>query len=180
MAIVAIPLALGTQFIAKDVMSLVAGDEFKDSGQILQILIIAASMIFLGNMLAHAVIAIEKQKNIIKAYIFVAITSVLGYVLFIPQYSYLAAAWVTVYSETVIALASVYIVWKYTNFIPNLKIIIQTLSASLFMCLAIVTLQYFQIHNLFIVLTVAIIVYFSTLFSFNGLDKKEILAMLKK
>lgn len=180
MAIIAIPLTLGTQFVAKDVMALVAGNEFKDSGDILQVLIIAASMIFLGNMLAHAVIAIEKQKNIIKAYLFTAVTSVIGYLLFIPYYSYMAAAWVTVYSETVIAIASIYIVWKYTKFLPNLKIIFQTGAASVLMCLSMWSLHYFRIYNLFVVITIAIAIYFFFLFLFNGLNKKEIMEILRR
>lgn len=180
MAIIAIPVSLGTQLVAKDIMTLVAGPDFSGSGKILQILILAAGMIFLGNMLAHAIIAIEKQKTVIKAYFFVAITSVIGYVLLIPIYSYYAAAWVTVYSESVIALASVYIIWKYTRFLPNLKIIIQTGAASLLMCAGIWSLHLFQINNLFIVLTIAILIYFFFLFLFNGLNRKEIIEMLKR
>lgn len=180
MAIIAIPVSLGTQLVAKDIMTLVAGPDFAQSGQILQILILAAGMIFLGNMLAHAIIAIEKQKTVIKAYLFTAVTSVIGYLLFIPHYSYYAAAWVTVYSESVIALASIYIIWKYTKFLPDLKIIIQTGAASLLMCAGIWSLHFFQINNLFIVLTAAILVYFFFLFLFNGLNRKELIEMLKK
>jgi O-antigen/teichoic acid export membrane protein len=179
MAIIAVPLIFGTQLVAKDVMILVAGPDFVASGQILQILIIAAGMIFLGNMSAHAVIAIEKQKNIIKAYLFTAITSVIAYLLLIPHYSYFAAAWVTVYSETIVALASVYIVWKYTRTLPNLKIIIQTVLASLIMLVAMQTLHFLQITNLFVVITTAIVVYFFFLFIFKGLNQKEIIAIFK-
>jgi len=180
MAIIAIPLIFGTQFVAKDIMVLVAGKEFASSGRILQILIIAASMIFLGNMLAHAVIAIEKQKNIITAYLFTAITSVIGYLFFIPQYSYLAAAWVTVYSESIVAIASAYIVWKYTRFLPNIKIFFQAGFASILMGLSMWGLQYFHINNLLVVITLAIIVYFFFLFLFNGLNRKEVFEMLKR
>jgi len=180
MAIIAVPVTLGTQFIAKDIMTLVAGSDFAQSGSILQILILAAGMIFLGNMLAHAIIAIEKQKAVIKSYLFVAVTSIIGYLLFIPQHSYYGAAWVTVYSESVIALASIYIIWKYTSFLPNLKIIVQTGAASLMMCAGIWSLHYFQITNLLIVLTAAILIYFFFLFLFNGLNRKEIIEMLKR
>ncbi|MBU4205153.1 flippase [Patescibacteria group bacterium] len=88
MAIIAIPVSLGTQLLAKDIMTLVAGPDFSGSGKILQILILAAGMIFLGNMLAHAIIAIEKQKAVIKAYLFTAVTSVIGYLLLIPLFSF--------------------------------------------------------------------------------------------
>ena len=83
MVIIALPLIIGTQFTAKRIMILVAGQEFADSGPVLQILILAAGFIFLGCMFAHGVIAINKQKKIIGAYIFTAITAIIGYLIFI-------------------------------------------------------------------------------------------------
>ncbi|RLC38426.1 hypothetical protein DRH27_02310, partial [Candidatus Falkowbacteria bacterium] len=84
MAMLAIPLIIGTQFVAKDIMALVAGEEFGASGPVLRILIGAAALIFLGVMFSHAIIAINKQRQIIWAYIFTAVSSVVGYIIIIP------------------------------------------------------------------------------------------------
>jgi O-antigen/teichoic acid export membrane protein len=172
LALLAIPLAIGTQFVANDVMTLVAGREFILSGAVLKLLIIAASLIYLGNIFSHAVIAIDKQKQIIGAYIFTAITAVAGYFIFIPRFSYFGAAWVTIYSELIIALAAVYIVWKYTHFLPSLAILFKSLAASLVMILP---LYYLKNYNLiFVVLPSAVATYLLALYAFGGIAKNEL------
>ena len=175
MMIAAIPLIIGAQFLAKQIMVLVAGPEFEMSGPILKILIIAAGLIFMGCMFAHAVIALDKQKKIIGVYIFTAITAVIGYLIFIPRYSYFGAAWVTIYSELVVALASLFLVWKYAKFLPNLKVAAKSLLASLAMA---VTLYFIQDWNLIISLSIAITIYFVFLYLFNGITKEDVVKLI--
>ena len=88
MIMLALPLIVGAQFTAKPLMLFIAGNNFAQSGLILKILILAIGFIFVGCILAHAVIALDKQKNIISAYIFTALTSLIGYLIFIPLFSY--------------------------------------------------------------------------------------------
>ncbi len=177
MVIIALPLVIGAQFVAKKIMVLVAGQEFAMSGPILQILILAAGLIFFGCMFAHAVIAIDKQKKIIPAYIFTAITAVIGYLIFIPKYSYFGAAWVTIYSETAITLASFYLVWKYARFLPNLKITGKALLASAIMG----GVLYLTINwNLFLVLSLAVAIYFIALYLLKGISKQDIMELMNK
>jgi len=177
MIIIAIPLIIGAQFVAKDIMVLVAGHEFAPSGAVLQILILAAGLIFFGCMFSHAVIAIDKQKKIIPAYIFTAITAVIGYLIFIPKYSYFGAAWITIYSELAIGLASIYLVWKYARFLPNLKITGKALIASAVMAGA---LYLTSGWNLFLVLSLAVFVYFIALCLFKGIKKQDIMELINK
>jgi len=126
----AIPLVIGAQFVAKPIMNLVAGKDFIDAGRILQVLIIAIAAIFLGCIFAHGVIALDKQKKTITAYAFVGLSSLAGYLIFIPRYSYFGAAGVTIYSESLIALASIYYVWRYSRFSPNFKVALKSLLAA--------------------------------------------------
>lgn len=171
MAILAVPLVIGTQLTARQVMTLVAGEDFVLSGEILKILIIASGSIFLGAIFSHAIIAIDKQKKIISAYIFTSITALIGYIIFIPHYSYFGAAWVTVYSETIIAISSAYLVWKYTRFIPNLKIFLKAVASSIVMAIIIYSLPTKNSYeNLFLVLGAAITSYFVSLYLLKGLD----------
>ncbi|MCX6800181.1 MAG: oligosaccharide flippase family protein [Candidatus Falkowbacteria bacterium] len=78
MLIIAIPLAVGAQFVSNRVMSLVAGEAFYNSGSILKILIIACAIVFVQVIFSHAVIAIEKQKKLIAGYLFTAVTALAG------------------------------------------------------------------------------------------------------
>ena len=133
MVMLLVPIIIGTQFVANEIINIIAGKEFANSGYVLKILSIAAGMIFLGCIFSHVIVAINKQKKIIKAYVFTSITALIGYLIFIPKFSYIGAAWVTVYSEIIIALASIYYVWKFTNFFPNMKMLWKSLFSSFIM-----------------------------------------------
>jgi O-antigen/teichoic acid export membrane protein len=173
MAVLAIPLIVGSQLIAKDVMVLIAGKDFAPSGAVLRILIIAAGTIFLGSVFTHGVIAINKQKKIISAYIFTGLTSVIGYIIFIPKFSYLGAAWVTIYSELTIVLVSAFLLWKHTKFIPKLSAVSKSILASAIMFFAIKNLSFAinsPVLETFIIILLAIIIYFILMFIFKGFN----------
>ena len=140
-------------------------------------------MIFLGCMFSHAIIAFNHQKNIIWFYILTSITSVIGYLIFIPKFSYYGAAWVTIYSETLIALLSAWYVYKHIKFIPKLSIFPKAIISSLFMALIlyfIPTNIYNNYLGLLLVLIVAIITYTLALIIFKGISKAEILSLIGK
>lgn len=177
MIIAALPLSVGAQFLAKDLMVLVAGPDFAPAAPALKILILAASLIFIGCIFSHGIIALDKQKKIIPAYIFTSLTALLGYFLFIPKFSYFGAAWTTVYSELVIALAAIYYFQKYSKIKLNYRILHKALGASLIMGLAL----YFvpptftaTIYGLTITLVGAAGIYFLALYAFKGLDKNDL------
>lgn len=180
MAILAIPIIIGTQFIGGRMMSFVAGEEFSSSGPVLRILIIAAGIIFLGTIFTHGVIAIEKQKKIISAYVFTGITAVAGYLIFIPKYSYFGAAWVTIYSELAVVLASAYLVWKYSRWLPNFNVFVKSILASAIMGAGIYLLQTIYGLNLLAIIIISIIIYFGALFMLKGISKQEILEIVGK
>ncbi len=180
MVILAVPLVIGTQLIAREAMVFVAGNDFAVSGPVLQILIGAAGIIFLGIMFSHAVIALGKQKHIIGAYLFVAMTAVFFYLYAIPRYSYFGAAWGTIYSELAIALASFYIVWKYSHFLPQLTIFIKSLSAALIMAVAIWLVKSHITANLIAIFLIALAVYFPLIYFFRGLTRQDMMDLLNK
>lgn len=180
MVILAIPLAIGTQFVARQIMVIIAGEAYLDSGPILQILIIASALIFIGNVFSHAIIAIEQVKKLIPIYLFTAASSFLIYLIVIPRFSYFGAAWGTIYSETVIMFAFIYINYKYTNFLPNLSIVFKSLLASLIMSASVLLLQHFNFESIFIIIPVSIIVYFVSIILLKGVAKEELMQIIKR
>jgi O-antigen/teichoic acid export membrane protein len=180
MVILAVPLVIGTQFLAKDIIFLVAGQEFSYSAPILQILIFASALIFFGCTFAHAIIAIDRQKKIIGAYIFTAVTSVIGYLIFIPVYSYYGAAWVSIYSETIIAAASIFIVWKYAGFKPRLNIFFISLLSSAIMAIFLYLMKHYISNNLLALLLMAIFTYSVSLYLMKGISREDLLMMVNK
>jgi len=114
-----VPMIVGTYFVAKKIMIFIASADFAGSGKILSILVIGAGGLFVGSLFAHTIVAIDKQKAVIWGYAIDAALSLVGYIIFIPKYSYLGAAWVTVFSEILIAIISLFIVYKYTGILPK-------------------------------------------------------------
>ena len=130
LAMIAIPMAIGTLFLGKDIMILVGGQDFAESGNILKILMFAAAAIFIGNLFANTVVAIGRQKKMLWVYIVVAIISLGLYLYFIPKYSYWAASILTVVSETIVMCLGIYIVLSNTRARINLKGILKIIISS--------------------------------------------------
>lgn len=180
LAIICLPIIIGTQFVAEKVMVLVAGADFYSSGQALRILILAAAAIFFGSIFTHAIVALDKQKKIISAYVFTSFTALAAYLIFIPKYSYIGAAWTTVYSEVIIALASFILIWKQTKFSLNPAIFLKSLLASLLMG---AILYIFKSAGIFILLFLGALSYLIVLYLLKGLDLfsiKELLNLKSK
>lgn len=133
MSSIAIPLAVGTLAVGTEVMRLVAGDAFSISGTYLSILMIAGAMVFWSALFGHLVVATGQQKFAIGWYAADAVVSLALYVLFIPHYGPIAAAWVTVFSETFMAIATSIAVLSIIKMRPRLTILAQAAFASLIM-----------------------------------------------
>jgi len=97
--------------------------------------------------------------------------------IFIPRYSYFGAAWVTIYSETIIAFASAFIVWKYSRFVPDMTVLLKSLIASLLMSASLI---YTKNQNIFLVLVIASSVYLISLYLIKGIDKQDLLNLIAK
>lgn len=133
MAIGAIPLIIGAQFLSGPIMRYTGGPDFAAAGPILQILMFAVAAIFLGTIFSHAIISIDKQKKMIGFYALTSASALGAYLLVIPRWSYFGAALVTIYSEVMIAAFSVYCVYRYSRFLPRLAVGAKSLISGLVM-----------------------------------------------
>jgi len=115
LSLITIPMVIGTVAIAHPIIQLIAGDGYEPAARVLQILIVAAGIIFLGSIFTHAIVAINKQKTMVPFYAAAAVGSIALYVLFIPMYTYYAAAAVTVLAEFFIASVAAYKVLSITR-----------------------------------------------------------------
>ncbi len=176
LVMVAVPIIFGTFFLGERLMSFVAGQNFILSGTILKILILAAGAIFIGTLFGHAVVAVKKQREMIWGYAAVAIISLLAYIIFIPRYTFWAAAWITVFSEGVIALLTFIVTYRATNLAPSGKIFLKSLLASLAMAGVI---YFLQSTNLLLIIISASAVYFVILYFIKGFTKETIIEIFK-
>lgn len=184
MIILAVPLVIGTQFLAGNLMVAIAGEEFIASGSILRILILAIGGIFAGCIFSHIIVAIDKQKQVIRAYIFTSLTSLIGYFIFIPKFSYFGAAWVTIYSEVVIAAFSIFYAWKYARVFPRIRVLVKSVLASALMAVFLYYFNGVRIGSLYLHLTLSVVlasaVYFSALYLFRGVSREDILSLINR
>ncbi|MGI6373880.1 MAG: flippase [Patescibacteria group bacterium] len=183
MIILAVPLLIGAQFLATPIMTLVAGTDFRPAGIILKILIFSVAATFISTILTHAVVALNKQKKLIGFYAFTGFSSLLAYFLLISKYSYLGAAAVAVYSEVLMMFFSVYCVFKYSHFLPNLKTLGKSLLAGLLMGALLFIFppaSFYSLGSLFLILTVASLTYFIFLFLFKGFSSQDLRAIFAK
>jgi len=174
---------VGTQVFAQPVMVLVAGKDFAESGTVLKILIWAVGFVFISSFFAHVMVALDKQRRIIPAYIFTALTSLIGYLYFIPRFSYFGAAAVTVYSEAAITVFMIIYTIRFAGFFPRLWVFIKAIIAALIMGASVYFLPatlYANPWYLLAALAGASAVYFLALFSVRGISRHDLSLLLNE
>lgn len=172
-----IPVVTGGIILAKPIIQLFAGVNFLESARPLQILMVALLLIFPTTLFTHIIIAIKKQKLMLWGFGTSALLSVAGYLIFIPRYSYIGAAWVTVFSEFLIFVFSGIIISKYIGFFPELKKLKKSLIGALVMSLVLLASP---IKNIFFLILAGMLIYFVILYITKGITKgmiKEITSL---
>ncbi len=176
LVIITVPMIFGCLVLAKPIMALVGGPEFVISAPLLQILILATGAIFLGTLFTYLVVAVDRQKQMIWGYGIIAVTSLILYLVFIPKYSYWAAAAITVYSEILVLLISLIIVYRTTKVFPNLVIVLKSILAGVLMAAVLYWLGDF---NLFFLILVGGLIYFVGLYLGRGISRADLQEIIK-
>lgn len=176
LVIVAVPMVAATLFLGTRIMTLVAGQQFYESGPVLKFLIIATGIIFIGNLFGHVIVAIDKQKQMLKYYILTAVVGLIGYLILVPKYSYFGAAGMTIVAEVIIALAAFLIVWQTTKVSPKFLIFWKSIFASAIMS---IPLYFLKGWNLFLLVTTAGATYFITLYLTKAISKQMVKEIIK-
>lgn len=178
LAIVAWPLVAGTLLLATPIMRLVAGDEFIESGRVLQILILATAVIFLGTLFSHIIVALNKQRKMIIAYIATAIVSLVLYLIFIPRYGMYAAAWITVIAESMIALLTYIVVYVTIKWRPGFKISNRSLLSAILMAIVLLTVMPY-LGNVIILILIGAVSYILFLYLLRGFRKESVMEIIR-
>jgi len=102
--LVTIPLVIYLLFLSKETIRVIAGAGYEQSAIVLQILAFALGAIFLAHFFNSVLIVVNKQKLLLFILAGTALMSVVLNIIFIPYYSYLAAAVISTASEVLITL----------------------------------------------------------------------------
>ncbi len=167
LSLIVCPMVLGTIILANPLIMLIAGDKFIASAGILRILIVATGIIFWAHLSTFAVVAVNRQKTMMKYYVVAALSALSLYFIFIPRYSYWAAALITVFVEAFILVAS----WANVRQETKIKIKFKNSFLSFLASLVMATIIFFSQRGLLLSIVLGGVVYFSSLYFF-GVFKK--------
>jgi len=175
--ILVIPLIIGTLFLAKDIIGLIGGAGFSEATGVLKILVFALAMIFFGSFFNTVIIVGNMQKKLMVILSFVAATNVALNLIFIPKFSYLASAYISVLTEFLVVVLTFYLTYQNIKYVPSLD----KKSGILFSAAAMATFLFVfsGINFIFLALGSAV-VYFVFLWVFKTVKTSEILSLISK
>jgi O-antigen/teichoic acid export membrane protein len=170
-SILAFPTLVGGVILATPLMLFISGPQFAASGPLLALLVVAAFMVFYGALFGHLIVGIGKQKIMTWVYATDAAVSLSLYFLLIPRYGARGAAFVTIFSEAVIAVAATAIVLSITKIKPRLAVLGKAVAAAVVMGGVLYGLP--TLHVIIRVITGAI-VYGLLMLAFKAVPKEEL------
>lgn len=186
MTMIGVPIFIGGYMLAAPLMAALAGPEFTASGAPLRYLLFAELMIFMNAMFGFAIIAMDRQKDAIRGYALAAAIGIVGYFAVIPTLNYMGAAVITIITEAIVAVYTVYIFYKITKYLPNIRAFVPITGASLMMIFALyTTMRYAHLDmgsplNVIFMVILGVVVYIPGLYLLGGITKDEIGMLFKK
>jgi O-antigen/teichoic acid export membrane protein len=117
--LIALPVAVGTPFIARELILILGGGQYlPDSMIALQLLIWFLPFSFINQVTQYVLIAIDQQRFLTKAFLIGVVFNVGVNLILIPRYGYRAAAITTIFSEWALLIPFYYSVRKNLCRVP--------------------------------------------------------------
>lgn len=113
-------IALLFFFFAPFVINLLGGGEFQASIPLLRVLLVALLITYLNHLTGYSLVAFRKQKASLYIAVVALTLNVVLNLMFIPKFSFYAAAWITVATEGFVFLATMLVVKRTINYLPTL------------------------------------------------------------
>ncbi len=170
------PLVFGGIIVSPQIIQLLGGSQYQESVMILKILMAAVGFIFLGTLFSFGLIALGKQKILLKISAAGMAVNLILNLIFIPKYSFLAAAWVTVLTEGLVLGLMFWVFWRFWRLWPSFRSALKSFLAALIMSLF---LWYFHEKNLLFLVSLGGMIYFLTLWLFKGFSLKDLGELLR-
>jgi O-antigen/teichoic acid export membrane protein len=120
-SVLVVPLLIGTLFFAKDLVTLMGGDDFAKSAGVLRILIFALAAMFFGQWSNAILLAGNLQRKMLKILVVCAAVNVVANIVVIPVYSYYGAAVISVITEILVVAIGAFLLDKHLHYRPSLS-----------------------------------------------------------
>jgi len=172
-----VPLVIGTLFLADGIINLVGGGQFAPSADVLRILIFAITAIFFSTFFNNILIAGNQQKKLTYIWIVAALVNVTANLIFIPRFSYMAAAIVSSLTEILVAVAAFAVVVKKIRYYPRLEKKAAIAAAGAVMA---AFLLFFQGRSFVLLALGSAAIYSLCLWIFKAVKTEELLSLITK
>jgi O-antigen/teichoic acid export membrane protein len=164
-------MAMGITLLADEIIEVIYGHNFQNSVIALQILSWDILLVFLYGCISFLLVAINKQHQMALFAGCTAFINIILNLILIPKYSYVGSAFATIAAESFLLVAYICLSGRYFHFLPLHRIIIKPIIAC---CLMGLFVYYFHEINLAVIISLAIVLYFSVLFIIKGFSKDDI------
>lgn len=112
MFFISVIIALAGAFFGKNLILLVFGEQYHYAGELLPLLLLAIIFILPNYILTQGTIALNKEISYAKIVVLVAILNIVLNFFLIPNFGAFGAGWATIFSEGVLFLGLVLIMWR--------------------------------------------------------------------
>src|SRR5581483_7281915 len=114
-----LPLLAFTVVASEPIVELLFGGRFEAASRALPILMGAFVLIALGYLGGNLVIVLDRQKTFVRYALLALVVNVVGNVVLIPPYGFVAAAWMTLATEAVVLALTARLVFREAGFRPG-------------------------------------------------------------
>lgn len=171
------PLIVGTLFLSEGIINLIGGAGFFESAAVLRVLVFALSAIFFGNFFNSILIAGNFQKKLIWILSFAAAFNIISNLIFIPIFSYRAAAINSVITELFVAFFSGYLAFKKLGYLPQAEKISRIIFSGFVMAGFLFS---FRELNFYLAGAGSVCVYIIMLWLSKALETDELVSIFRK
>lgn len=141
LSLIGLPIATGIFMLSGPLIQLVGGEEFIGAQKPLQILAIAVLGLFVSSLYGHIAVAINQQKQALLVYISAAVLTLTGYLLFLPKFGMMAAAWMSVFSEIFVGIGLFVLIGKLVQLPLPYKFLAKAVLSTVAMGIALFFMQ---------------------------------------
>ena len=175
--VLVVPLVVATLFLSSNIISLIGGAGFVESGPVLQILVFALACIFFGQFFNTILIVGNLQKRLMWTLGFAAVVNVVLNLILIPKFSYVAAAYTSVITEFLVVVLTAWMVATKLDYIPRMERLSGVAMSGGLMALF---LYAFRGTNFFALAIVSCVIYGVSLWIFKTITMAEITSLISK
>ncbi len=168
--LIALPLSVGVCLLADRIILVTFGVKMLPAGQALAILIWFLPFSFINSVTQYALIAVNQQHYLTRAFVIGAVFNIVANIIAIPRYGFQGAALTTVLSEIVLFLPFYYSVRKNISVLPFAELFWRPVVASAVMGAVIWLLRS---SSLLLIVPAAMIIYAVLLLVLGALTKED-------